>query len=159
MATAVGLAACAPRPAPEPTPTPLFASEAEAFKAAEQVFRDYIEAVNAEESDPASDPQRFLVGLALEEDISSVRDLEAAGQRIVGTTVVSKFDARSYASKSTTVSSFACLDVSATRVMDVGGNDVTSKDRPAVVAIKVSMTLVSKDFKIARMDASSEPCS
>jgi len=159
VAAAIGLAACTPAPVPEPTPTPLFASEAEAFKAAEQVYRDYIAAVNAEESTPASNPQRFLVGQALEEDISSVRDLESAGKRIVGATVVSGFDGRSFASQSMMVTSLACLDVSATRIMDASGNDVTSKDRALIVAVNVSMTLVSKEFKIARMDASSESCS
>lgn len=159
VATAVGLVGCTPGPAPKPTPTPLFTSEAEAFKAAEQVFRDYIKSVNSEESNPTSDPQRFLAGKALEEDIASVRDLKSTGKKIVGATAVSVYKSESFASESKTVTSFACLDVSATRIMDANGKDITPTDRPAVVAIGVSMTLMSSEFKITGMNASTEPCS
>ncbi|WP_295014034.1 hypothetical protein [uncultured Microbacterium sp.] len=156
---AIGLAGCAPGPAPKPTPTPLFTSEADAFKAAEQVYRDYIESVNAHETDPASDPQRYLAGGALEEDISSVRDQELSGKKIVGATEVALYRSESYDSASTTVKSFVCLDVSSSRILDANGNDITPQDRPPVVAVAVSMTLVSAAFKIVGMSASNEPCS
>lgn len=136
----------------------MFTSEADAFKAAEQVFRDYINSVNSQENDPTSEPQRFLAGKALEEDIASVRDLESSGKKIVGATVVSVYKSESYASESKTVTSFACLDVSATRIMDMSGKDVTPLDRPSNVAVGVSLALMAKEFKIVGMSASSEPC-
>ncbi len=43
---AVTLSACAPTPTPSPTPTAAFASEEEAFAAAEEVYRAYIAASN-----------------------------------------------------------------------------------------------------------------
>lgn len=159
VAAAIGLAGCTPGPAPKPTPTPLFTSEADAFKAAEQVFRDYIETVNSEESDSTADPQRFLAGKALDEDVASVRDLKSSGHRIVGATVISDYRSKSYAPESKTVTSLACLDVSATRIMDASGNDITSKNRPSIVAVEVSLTLMSTEFKIVGMNASDEPCS
>lgn len=47
------LTACTPEP--EPTPTPPFATEAEAFAAAEATYRAYVDALNAVDlSDPAT---------------------------------------------------------------------------------------------------------
>lgn len=155
VAAAVGLAGCTPGPAP----TPLFTSEADAFKAAEQVFRDYIESVNAENGNPSADSQKFLAGKALEDDIASVRDMQSSGKKIVGVTTVSGYKSESYVTESRTVASFACLDVSATRIVDANGNDITPKGRPPVVAVDVSMVLMSDEFKIVGMTASKESCS
>lgn len=40
------LSACAPAPEPTPTPSPAFASEEEAFAAAEATFAEYVDALN-----------------------------------------------------------------------------------------------------------------
>ena len=46
LAIATTVSACTPEPAPTPTPTG-FASEDEAFRAAEETYRAYVDALNA----------------------------------------------------------------------------------------------------------------
>src|SRR5690606_38234156 len=49
------LVGCSPEPDPTPTPTAAFASEEEAFAAAEETYRAYIDAFNAVDlQDPAT---------------------------------------------------------------------------------------------------------
>ncbi|MCB8044373.1 hypothetical protein JM654_09380 [Microbacterium oxydans] len=50
------LAGCTPSPAPTPTPTAVFASEEEAFAAAEETFTEYVLALNEIDT---SDPTTF----------------------------------------------------------------------------------------------------
>ncbi len=54
LAIATTVSACTPEPAPTPTPTG-FASEDEAFRAAEETYRAYVDALNAVDlADPAT---------------------------------------------------------------------------------------------------------
>ena len=72
-ASVVALTGClGSAPDPTPTPTAVFTSEEEAFAAAEETYRAYIDAVNARRADPRSepDPQSFLIGEAQEADIT-----------------------------------------------------------------------------------------
>lgn len=108
------------------TPTPAFASEAEAFAAAEEVYRAYNEAGNAQ-----SDDERFLTGKALSSDLDSKRDLSEKGLQIVGASEVVSFrgthvDLKGAVSR---VTAKVCLDITASRVTDADGADVTPSDR------------------------------
>lgn len=159
ISAAIGLAGCTPDPAPQPTPTPLFASEAEAFTAAEQVYRDYVEAANAQQNgDANADPQRYLAGAALDDDVRSVRDFEKSGLKIVGQSTVKSFSAESYNTKSERVQSLACLDVSQSRVMNSAGVDVTPTDRPGLVGLSVAMTPDRRGLKIVLLAPNEQSC-
>jgi len=158
VAAAIGLAGCTPGPAPTPTPTPLFTSEAEAFKAAEQVFRDYIDAANSAQDDPSADPQTFLAGRALEDDIKSERDLDAAGHRITGRTVVTGYASASYDPDASTVKGRACLDVTNTQTLDAQGRDITKSSRAPVVAVDLTFAGIANSLKIVSIAPSKESC-
>jgi hypothetical protein len=159
VAAAVGLAGCTPGPAPKLTPTPLFTSEADAFKAAEQVYRDYVDAANAQQNgDQSAEPQRYLAGAALNEDIKSTRDFEKSGLKITGTSNIRYFRAQSYDAKSGGVESLACLDVSQSRVVNSAGADVTPTNRSPLVGLAIGMSPDKKGLKIVSFSPSDAPC-
>lgn len=159
---AAALSGCAPAPEPTPTPTPAFASEEEAFAAAEEVYREYNEAGNARiagESDP--DPQDFLIGEALEADIDGIRFLQEEGLRLVGVNSLTSFtgvDASGLDSEPT-ISARICLDGSGLHVRDANDADVTPQDREEVVAQLVTFVRVGDQLKITTESAASaEEC-
>lgn len=149
VAVAFGLAACAPGPAPKPTPTPLFASEAEAFKAAEQVYREYVDAGNARRRGAeGANPQSFLSGQALTDDINAQRTLKEKHLRIVGPSRVSSFSAIEYDRMREQVNAELCIDVAGSRVIDESGADVTPSSRADLVALRVVMTSQGRQLAI-----------
>jgi len=148
VAAVIGLAGCTPGPAPTPTPTPLFTSEAEAFKAAEQVYRDYVDAGNERRDGTAvADPQTFLSGQALEDDINAQRMLKEKHLRIAGPNRVRSFHAVDYDERRGQVSAELCIDVTESRVIDESGADTTPPNRPGLVALRV--VLISQGEQLA----------
>ncbi|MFD6698637.1 MULTISPECIES: hypothetical protein [unclassified Microbacterium] len=138
VAAAVGLVGCTPGPGPKPTPTPLFTSEAEAFKAAEQVYRDYVDAANANRNGiETPDSAKFLIGGALESSIDSARELHKQGLTLSGDIKLIWFSGVGYDSASSKVEANACVDVSGTRVKDSSGSDVTPASRPLTVPLNL----------------------
>lgn len=126
------LLACAPAPAPTSSPTPAFASEEEAFAAAEEVYRAYNDALNDARSGASSkDPSQYLVGQALESDLDAERYFREQGATLTGKTTFTQFEGTSTNSSGEEVEVQAqlCLDVSETHVLDADGADVTPKDR------------------------------
>ena len=159
VAAAVGLTGCAPGPAPKPTPTPVFTSEADAFKAAEQVFRRFVDAKNsAQNGEKAKDPQDFLAGAALEDDIQSLRDDEKSGTRIEGTSTVLSFLLKKFDAESRTVESVACLDISKSRLIAVDGTDVTPPNRPPKAALTIKTMPVRNEMRIFQISGSADAC-
>ncbi|MBN9225056.1 MAG: hypothetical protein ABS63_06830 [Microbacterium sp. SCN 70-27] len=124
----VGLAACAPGPAPSPTPTG-FASEEEAFAAAEATYRAYVEAGNEERVEPTRSPSSssFLTGRALQDNIDGEAQLAEAGVRLVGSSSVTNAHLEEWTPSKVTI--IVCLDFREVRVVDADGNDVTPESR------------------------------
>jgi hypothetical protein len=140
---------CAGEPEPVET-TPSFATDEEAFAAAEETYRAYVDALNQNRRDPASaDPQAFLISLALESDIDTQNHLQAAGWSIAGDTSVRSFEGQGSSATGDTVEVTVCLDVSGTRVHDEAGNDITPAERDDLIAIDVVMTLIDTEFMIS----------
>ncbi|MCE4026792.1 hypothetical protein LXM50_12510 [Microbacterium sp. Au-Mic1] len=159
VATAVGLVGCTPGPAPKPTPTPLFTSEAEAFKAAEQVYRDYNEASNERrEGKEDVDPQSFLSGQALDDDINAQRMFKEKHLKIVGPNRVSSFDPIDYDQARGQISANLCVDVTQSRVVDDSGADVTPSTRAGLVALHVTMTERRDHLEITSAVAGEHSC-
>lgn len=134
---ATTLSGCAPAPEPSPTPTPAFASEEEAFAAAEEVYRAYNEAGNARiagESSP--NPQDYLIGEALEADMEGIRFLSEQGLVLSGIGVLSSFSGIDVVDTagSVAVTALVCLDGTNIHVLDSTGTDVTPPDREEIVA-------------------------
>ncbi|MFD4960804.1 hypothetical protein [Microbacterium sp. NPDC058389] len=142
-AAAVMLSGClAAAPEPTPTSTAAFASEDEAFAAAEETYRAYVDAINARRADAESmpEPQSFLTGEALTADIRSQQEAGRLGIRLEGTsTIVSVVDVSADSVKGDVVIR-ACYDSSSTRVLNEAGEDVTVPDRDPTVLTEVHLT-------------------
>lgn len=142
VALAAGsLVACSPEPEPTPTPTAAFASEEEAFAAAEEVYRAYNDAGNQRlAGNTAPNPQDFLTGVALEGDIDALQLMESEGLTLEGTVSVISFagTAADVATSVASISAIVCLDASGTRVLNADGVDVTPATREKTVAQVVS---------------------
>ena len=159
VAAVIGLAGCTPGPAPKPTPTPLFTSEADAFKAAEQVYRDYNEASNERrDGKEDADPQSFLSGQALEDDINAQRKFKEKHLKIVGPNRVSSFSPIGYDRARGQITADLCIDVTASRVVDDSGTDVTPTSRAGLIALQVTMTGQGDHLEITSAVAGEHLC-
>ncbi|MGN7860565.1 hypothetical protein ACTJI8_08280 [Microbacterium sp. 22303] len=160
VAAAVGLVGCTPGPAPKPTPTPLFTSEAEAFKAAEQVYRDYTDAGNAAHGgDSEAKPEQYLAGVALEDEISVQRQLEEQKLKVVGPIRIVSFEGTGFESATARVTAKVCLDVKDARVVDASGTDVTPRGRQEQGLLDLAFTRSGGGLVIIESKNSDAKCS
>ena len=138
LALAVCCVGCAAEPAPAPSATG-FASEEEAFAAAEETYRAYVDALNHRRADPNAlpSPTDFLVSDALSVDISTKNEMEREGLTIVGETHIVEMTRIDDQQESSTIWLAVCLDSSATAVVNSRGDDVTPDDRPTLTAVDV----------------------
>lgn len=149
------LAGCTPAPVPTPTPTAAFASEEEAFAAAEEVYRAYNDALNAARISEEPDGARaYLTGRALESDLEAKRYLDAENLRLVGEGVIDGFEGESATLEKdvTSITVHLCLDVSQTHVEDAAGIDVTPTDRQARLPLEVTFVGSSEALLISSSD-------
>jgi len=160
LALSIGaLTGCTPEPEPTPTPTAAFASEEEAFTAAEEVYREYTDAVNEERAgDTNADPLSFLVGAALDGSLDTSNKLQAQGIHIVGDSDVLSFAGQvlEIHEREATIRAHICLDVSATSVIDSSGSDVTPGDRPGVIPLDVTFISSASGLLISGSDLAEE---
>ena len=135
---------CQPEPTPSPS-GPAFATEEEAFAAAEETYRAYVDALNQVDlSDPAtfeavyawttgelnaSDRKNFSAWHA--DGYSKSGD--ALVQRVVGSTV------RDLDKSSLEIDLDVCYDVSGVAVTDKEGTSVVSADRPDIQTLKIRL--------------------
>lgn len=156
----VALSACSPTP--EPTPTAAFASEEEAFAAAEETYRAYTDALNAQRADgDSTDPAAYLTGLALEDHLESERDLAERKLRVTGETRVQSFTGTeaSIESEPAKVAGIVCLNIADTRVLNAKGEDVTPSDRSLIAGLAVELTSDKGGFSISSSSlAEDAPC-
>lgn len=145
------LSACAPTP--EPTPTAAFATEEEAFAAAEETYREYLVAAAARaDGDASADPEGFMSGDALESDLESQRKLLSQNLRISGASTIIDFnpvDARINGPVAVLVVD-VCLDISASRLLDDNGIDRTPSERSSTGALSVEFTGDAENMLISR---------
>lgn len=152
------LSGCTPEPEPTPTPTAAFASEEEAFAAAEEVYREYIEAFNAVD---LSDPQTFesveslTTGDYRTDERKQMSELSAEGYTRSGELVLVSFNGIGV--EESTVKARSCEDVSAVVIADASGASVVSPDRPDRYALTVSFELVQGSLRIAAVEAVEDP--
>lgn len=138
-----GAVACSPTPEPTPTPTAAFASEEEAFAAAEETYRAYTEALNAVDT---RDPMTFepLYEYATGEFERSDREvfsmMYAEEYVIAGETRLLSFEGTEAKAPFETVIAQICLDVSTTTVTDTAGKSQVDPNRPDTYALSVVFT-------------------
>lgn len=154
LAVAAGtLCACTPEPTPDPTPTAAFATEDEAFAAAEEVYRAYlVAAAGRAEGTEAENPSTYLSGEALEADIQAQRDLAEQEIHIIGASMIHEFAPlrSSIGSPVATIIAEICIDISGSRVVDTNGIDITPADRPQRGKLSVEFSGNSKHLLISR---------
>lgn len=146
------LSACTPAPEPTPTASPAFASEEEAFAAAEETYRAYIAASNARiEGRTSPDPRDYLMGEALEAD-RSTQDLFAENAvHLDGEARLKSFKAKTASLDKTPsqVEAVICMDASGTRILDTDNRDVTPPTRPETSSVRVTLLWIDERFLIA----------
>ncbi|WP_230113754.1 hypothetical protein [Microbacterium oxydans] len=131
------LLGCSPTPAPTPSPTPAFASEEEAFAAAEETYRAYVNTVNLERQSRATERSTgFLTGDLLSSEVEAQNKLAASGTHLEGDTQVTSFSGLSSGTDGS-IEANACLDISSVRAIDTNGQDVTAAGRSDVYAVRL----------------------
>ncbi|MFJ3471403.1 hypothetical protein ACIPJ1_00550 [Microbacterium maritypicum] len=150
VAVAVTLAGCAPTPAPTPTPTAAFASEEEAFAAAEATFRQYTAATNATDlADPSSFALVFewLLADALSAARENYSKFHAAGITRRGASTFDTFTPVTYSEA--VVTAYVCLDIAEVELFNVDGTSAVPPDRPSRQALEVSFAPAKTDTEFA----------
>ena len=152
------LAGCGPDD-PAPTPTPLFATEEEAFAAAEATYRAYIDALNSGEA--TTDPARWLSGEALVDTVEVNESLASRGISTVGDVEVLLFRGESLVEIEhvTFIAAQVCLELTHARLVDEAGKDVTPRERPDLSGFLVEMRAQDGMFSIATSSLDGEACS
>lgn len=145
---AFSLSACAP-PAPEPSPTPTgFASEEEAFAAAEETYRAYVDALNDVD---LADPQTFepvyalLAGEALDGSKKELTSLHSQGLVKSGPTKLAEFTAIDINEDEGSVEVGVCLDVSEVDIQDAEGASIVPPERKDFQALDVTLASAAGD--------------
>lgn len=127
------LGACSPTAAPSPTPTAAFASEEEAFAAAEETYRAYIDALSDADMADSSSLERvydWLQGDAESTSRETFSELSAEGYVISGPTKYENFTGTLADTNSGQVQAGVCLDVGDVDVLNEDGHSIVSDDRP-----------------------------
>lgn len=133
-----------PEPEPEPGPTSLFTSEDEAFAAAEETYRQYVDALNQVDlSDPETfeDVYAWTTGEANAGARESFSQMHADGWVVAGPTAIQLMEPHS-GDSSNVIHLATCLDVSGVTLVDADGESVVAPDRRDVQAMAVVLTSV-----------------
>ncbi|TDL43243.1 hypothetical protein E2R54_08345 [Microbacterium oleivorans] len=147
---AAALSACAPTASPTPSPTATgFASEEEAFAAAEATYRAYVDALNEVDlSDPATfEPvYALLSGEALDSEKRTLTQMHSDGWAVSGdTTLPAIFKGEGLGEL------VVCQNVSEVDVRDAEGTSQVAADRPDVFALEVRVAFDASSDTDARV--------
>ncbi len=140
------LSGCAPQPEPEPTPSAVFASEEEAFKAAEETFAAYNEAFNMAKAGANLEPDLEPVLVWLTGDMERatrkmLSEHQAEGLRLVGSSATNSFSLEEIDLEVGTVVAHVCEDVSAVDLVDGQGDSRVAAGRPDVQSLIVTFQI------------------
>ena len=145
----VALAGCGTPEPSKPTPTPVFSSEEEAFAAAEETYRAYVDALNQVD---LSDPNTFepIYDLTTGDANAGARKtfsrMHAEGLIVSGPTVAAVVEPRQMGGGDPiSVELAVCLDVSEVTVTDAAGASAVSPNRPDVQSILVTIEFEQED--------------
>lgn len=128
-------------PSAPPSSSPPASDEELAFRAAEETYRAYVDALN--EVDLA-DPRTFepvfalTTGPLLEESNRSLKEMHSNGWTVEGRSVVVTIASQPSQDQRATMA--VCLDVSAVLVRDAAGSIVTSQNRNPIQSLSVVAT-------------------
>ena len=150
--------ACAAAPAPSPTPTPTgFASEEEAFAAAEETYRAYVEALNAanlQDAETLEPVYGWLTDDALAATREEFTTMTANGWTKSGSARVELVELAPGTFTGRELAVLSCHDVSEVTVVDPDGNSVVAPDRPDVQPLRIEFAwseATDTAFRISRV--------
>lgn len=146
------LSACTPepKPTPKPTKTAAFATDEEAYAAAEETYRAYMAAYNnVDFADPSSfDVTRdFVVGDYSAQERKTLSEFHAKGYTRTGTTEILEFKGDRV--DGDVVIAVTCNDVSGTDIVDSSGQSVVAPDRRSVYSLKLTFAYASSTLRLA----------
>lgn len=140
LALAVCCAGCAAEPAPAPSATG-FASEEEAFAAAEETYRAYVDALNRVDlSDPKTfeDVYAWTTGDANAGSRKSFAEMHANEWQVAGSTTITLIaPVNSLGADIVTVA--VCADVSNVTLVDDSGASVVASDRRDIQSMEFDL--------------------
>lgn len=164
-ALVLALAGCVPSTShgtasPSPTATPVFASDADALKAAEAAYAAYLKVSDQIAQDGWRSPemlQSFARGAALKEDTKTAQKLSSKSLRQVGDTTFDRLSVQTVDERgkgTAVVTVYLCVDVSGVDVVGPDGDSVVPASRQDRVPLEVDIdNLESSSFKVSRSDA------
>ena len=132
------ISGCSPQPEPEDPPQ--FASEEEAFAAAEETYRAYVDALNQVDlSDPETfeDVYAWTTAEANANERKTLSKMHADGWIVTGETAVEDFVGKSASLDPIEVVGTVCSNVSDIEVTDSAGASVVPDTRPDVYTLEV----------------------
>lgn len=142
MALVIGLATgCQPEPAPSPS-APVFANEEEAFAAAEETYRAYVDALNQVD---LSDPETFeavyawTTGELNASDRKGLTNYHAEGVSVDGQSRIALIQPAEVNASTGSIDLAVCIDVSEVEVKDKTGATVVDPDRVDVQSLTISL--------------------
>ncbi|WP_341945187.1 hypothetical protein [Microbacterium sp. LWH11-1.2] len=151
---------CSPSPTPRPTPTAAFATEEEAFAAAEETYRAYIDALNQVDF---AEPTTFepVYALLQSSAASSTRktfsQFHAESLRVTGTTAYNSFEGNTADLARGEIRARVCLDVTAVDVLDPEGRSVVSPERESLQPMAIIFrTDEAAELRISSLSGSEE---
>ena len=157
----VVLSGCAPGEEPTPTPTAAFASDEEAFAAAEETYRAYVDALNQVD---LSDPDTFepVYALTIGEVNSALRkqfsQMHADEWRVEGESIIKSISFGDRDAGEIEVD--VCLDVSNVALWDSGGASQVQADRPDIQPYRVTIAATASSAAplVALISAGEKTC-
>ncbi|MES2171526.1 MAG: hypothetical protein V4479_12525 [Actinomycetota bacterium] len=147
-------------PVPVPSATPLFATDADALKAAEDAYAAYLKVSDQILADGGADPDRIdavATPAVAKSDGVSFAKYRAQGLHAVGDIQFSGASLESYTPTAyeSVVRIYVCVDVSETDVVDTGGRSVIDPGRQAVTPFEIAFNPEpgSSSLKVSSHDA------
>ncbi|NYF16283.1 hypothetical protein HDC37_001097 [Microbacterium sp. AK009] len=132
---------CTPQPEPVESQAP-FATEEEAFAAAEETYRNYVDALNAVD---LSDPETFepvyewTTGDLNASDREGLSQYHAAGAEVGGTSTPVMIEPVTVDPEAGHVDLAVCLDVSTVTVQDADGSSLVDPNRVPIQSLTVEL--------------------
>lgn len=143
----VTLSACVPDGPPVvPTTTasaqPIFASEDEALAAAVKAYKKYLAVSESITEDGGEDSSRispYVSAEFLPAALDSFKPYVSEGLRTIGSTAISRVNLENYTEVGSRadVDFYVCTDITALRVLDSAGKDVTPAKRTDVLPLEI----------------------
>ena len=156
---AITLSGCTPTPEPTPSPTPAFASEEEAFAAAEKVYRAYMAAFNDVDFrlPTTFEPLSGYTAGSYERDERELLSQMHAAQHVRGGAIEIIEFSGVEVTEHGEVFATTCNDVSSTTYLDEEGRNLVPADRAARYALELVFSLDETGLRLTEATTAEDP--